>query len=180
MRRARQRAAPPDRHPLRAQRLSTSSAARSACAATRWSASRPTKRWRSAIEFWGDEVERIIEVDPLTGESRWSSATAVEIYPAKHFVTSEREAERRDRAISRPSWRSSVARARATRTSCSRPQRLEQRTNFDLEMLRETGYLLGRRELLAAPGAARRPASRPGRCSTTSRTTSCCSSTSRT
>lgn len=40
------------------------------------------------IEFWGDEVERIIEVDPLTGELL-AERDDIEIYPAKHFVTSE-------------------------------------------------------------------------------------------
>ena len=40
------------------------------------------------IEFWGDEIERIMQIDPLTGEIL-TEKDFVEIYPAKHFVTSE-------------------------------------------------------------------------------------------
>ena len=57
------------------------------------------------VEFWGDEVERIIEFDPLTGEVL-VERTEIDIYPAKHFVTTEEKLERGDRATSRPSWRS--------------------------------------------------------------------------
>ncbi len=40
------------------------------------------------IQFWGDEIERIVEIDPLTGEIL-AERQEMEIYPAKHFVTSE-------------------------------------------------------------------------------------------
>ncbi len=45
------------------------------------------------IDFFGDEVERIIEVDPLTGELLGRAGAAVDIYPAKHFVTSKDKLE---------------------------------------------------------------------------------------
>ncbi len=47
------------------------------------------------IDFFGDEVERIVEIDPLTGELL-AERDAVDIYPAKHFVTSQRQARRGD------------------------------------------------------------------------------------
>ena len=59
----------------------TSCAASSACAATRSRSSRRTRSSPCAIEFFGDEVERIIEIDPLTGEMLAERDT-IEIYPA--------------------------------------------------------------------------------------------------
>jgi excinuclease ABC subunit B len=92
------------------------------------------------VEFFGDEVERIVEVDPLTGEVVAQRAS-VDIYPAKHFVTSQDkmaaavvdiEAELEERL---PQLRAEGKLVEA--------QRLEQRTRYDLEMLRETGYCAG-------------------------------------
>ena len=66
---------------------STSTAARSACAATWSRSSRPTKRARALrIEFFGDEIERIAEIDPLRG-TRAAPLDKVAIYPASHYVT---------------------------------------------------------------------------------------------
>ncbi|MGB8707958.1 MAG: excinuclease ABC subunit UvrB [Dehalococcoidia bacterium] len=89
------------------------------------------------IEFFGDEVERIVDVDPLTGELL-TERDSVDIYPAKHFVTShdklllaiedikieleQRLGELKDQG------------------KLLEAARLEARTNYDIEMLREVGY----------------------------------------
>src|SRR5215213_157529 len=92
------------------------------------------------IEFWGDEIERITEVDPLTG-TLLVERTAVEIFPARYFVTSREklldaltdiEAELEEH-VALLEQQDKVLEA----------ARLRQRTNFDLEMLRETGVCSG-------------------------------------
>ena len=92
------------------------------------------------IEFWGDEVERIVQLDPLTGEML-GEREDVEIYPAKHFVTSQDkllaavdaiELELKDR----------LAELRLE-GKLLEAQRLESRTRYDTEMLRETGMCGG-------------------------------------
>jgi excinuclease ABC subunit B len=92
------------------------------------------------ISFFGDEVERIISVNPLTGEV-FETMDAVEIYPAKHYITEE---DSMDRAIANIEAELE-ARLAELRTSeqLLEAQRLEQRTRYDLEMLREVGYCSG-------------------------------------
>ena len=92
------------------------------------------------IEFWGDEVERILEFDPLTGEVL-VERTEANIYPAKHFLTSE---ERLVEAI-RNIEAELVERVAQLKSEGKlvEAQRLEQRTRYDLEMLQETGYCAG-------------------------------------
>ena len=92
------------------------------------------------IEFWGDEVERITEVDPLTGELL-AERDSIEIYPAKHFVTSD---EKLQLAISdiEEELRDRLAFFQK-RGKHLEAQRLESRTHYDLEMLREAGYCSG-------------------------------------
>ncbi len=92
------------------------------------------------IEFWGDEIERIVEVDTLTGELV-AERQDIEIYPAKHFVTSD---EKMLQAIE------DIKIELAERTAeleaqgkLLESQRLESRTMYDLEMMRETGYCAG-------------------------------------
>jgi excinuclease ABC subunit B len=92
------------------------------------------------IEFWGDEVERILEFDPLTGEVLLER-TETNIYAAKHFLTSEEKLvaairDIEDELVER------VAELRAE-DKLVEAQRLEQRTRYDLEMLQETGYCSG-------------------------------------
>ncbi len=89
------------------------------------------------IEFWGDEVERIVELDPLTGEILAYKDT-IDIYPAKHFVTS------RDKLLAAVE---DIKAELAERLREFRAQgktleatRLEARTNYDIEMLLEMGY----------------------------------------
>ncbi len=92
------------------------------------------------IQFWGDEVERIVEIDPLTGEIL-SERQEMEIYPAKHFVTSR---EKLDMALAdievELEERLEDFRARGKVLEAAR---LESRTNYDMEMMRETGFCSG-------------------------------------
>ena len=92
------------------------------------------------ISFFGDEVERIITVNPLTGEV-FDTLDVVEIYPAKHYITEE---ERMEQALANieAELDARLAELRATEQLLE-AQRLEQRTRYDLEMLREVGYCSG-------------------------------------
>ncbi len=92
------------------------------------------------ISFFGDEVEHIRRFDPVTGEILASPDT-VAIYPAKHFIT---EAEKLQSALG--AIEAELATQVEGMKSAGRlleAQRLEQRTNYDLEMLREVGYCSG-------------------------------------
>ncbi len=92
------------------------------------------------IELFGDEVEAIRYVDPITGEIL-ESLEQVSVYPAKHFVTPK---ERLDSAIS--AIRSELKTQLDKFTyegKLLEAQRLEQRTKYDLEMLKEVGYCNG-------------------------------------
>ncbi len=89
------------------------------------------------IEFWGDEVERIVEVDPLTGEIL-IERNEIDIYPAKHFVTSQ---EKMLLAIEdiKVELKERVQEFK-NQGKIVEAQRLEMRTNYDIEMLQEFGY----------------------------------------
>jgi len=109
------------------------------------------------VEFWGDEIERIVEVDSLTGEVL-VERTQVDIYPAKHFITTAEklalaladiEAELEER-VSELESQGKLLEA----------QRLRQRTCYDMEMLREVGYCSGV-ENYARHLARREPGSTP-------------------
>ena len=90
--------------------------------------------------FWGDEIERIVEIDPLTGQVLVEH-DEVEIYPAKHFITPE------DKLIQAIKDIEAELAARTAEFKAQgkllEAQRLEQRTKYDLEMLREVGYVSG-------------------------------------
>ena len=92
------------------------------------------------IELFGDEIEAIRFVDPLTGEIL-ESLDQVSVYPAKHFVTPK---ERLEAAISaiRSELKEQLDKF-AYEGKLLEAQRLEQRTKYDLEMLREVGYCNG-------------------------------------
>ncbi len=92
------------------------------------------------VEFWGDEIDRITEVDPLTGEVM-REYVALDIYPAKHFITPQEKLEKALRDIE-AELEERLAELRA-QGKLLEAQRLEQRTRFDLEMLREMGYCPG-------------------------------------
>jgi len=92
------------------------------------------------IEFFGDEVERISEIDPITGKVR-QRLDKVSIFPGSHFVTPENV---RFQAID--TIRQELADRIAyfqTENRLIEAQRIKERTNYDLEMMREIGYCKG-------------------------------------
>ena len=109
------------------------------------------------IEFWGDEVERIVELDPLTGEVL-AERNDVDIYPAKHFVTSEEKLKEAIGSIEREL--DEQLKILNRQGKLLEAQRLEQRTRYDIEMMRETGYCAGV-ENYSRHLAAREPGSTP-------------------
>ena len=92
------------------------------------------------IEFFGDEVERIVEIDPLTGELL-AELTSVDVYPAKHFVTSQEKLQLAITSIEEELQER--LRELSQQEKVLEAARLEARTNYDLEMLREAGYCSG-------------------------------------
>ncbi len=92
------------------------------------------------VEFFGDVVEAIRYVDPVTGEIL-KSIEAINIYPARHFVTPEEKLESACEAIEQElKQRRSQLEAEGKLLEA---QRIDQRTRYDLEMLREVGYCNG-------------------------------------
>ncbi|MGI6037917.1 MAG: excinuclease ABC subunit UvrB [Limnochordia bacterium] len=92
------------------------------------------------IEFFGDEVDRIVEVDPITGEIL-GSKDSIAIYPASHFVTTDEKMKRAIKSIE-AELEERLAELRA-KGKLLEAQRLEQRTRYDLEMLQEIGFCPG-------------------------------------
>ncbi|MBE9098195.1 excinuclease ABC subunit UvrB [filamentous cyanobacterium LEGE 07170] len=92
------------------------------------------------VEFFGDEIDAIRYVDPLTGETL-QTMEAVNIYPAKHFVTPGERLETALVAIE-AELKEQLA-ALEGENKLLEAQRLEQRTRYDLEMIREIGYCNG-------------------------------------
>jgi len=92
------------------------------------------------VEYFGDTIERISELDALTGEI-YGHRDHVAIYPASHYVT---PLERREQAIETISTELKERLDQLSRHGrLLEAQRLEQRTTYDLEMLREVGYCSG-------------------------------------
>jgi excinuclease ABC subunit B len=109
------------------------------------------------IEFFGDEIERMTEIDPLTGEVL-GQRQRLDIYPAKHWVTTQ------DRLNAAVELIEKEAQTRLDELQAEgkllEAARLKQRTNFDLEMLRETGFCSGVENYsrhLAGRGAGEQP-----------------------
>lgn len=92
------------------------------------------------VEFWGDEIERIVELDPLTGEVLCKHAV-VEIYPAKHFVTTKEKLQLAIAGIQ--DELTEQVRELEAAGKLLEAQRLKQRTLYDIEMLSEVGYCSG-------------------------------------
>src|SRR4030081_1963233 len=92
------------------------------------------------VEMWGDEIERISKINPLTGDTIANLDKAA-IYPAKHFVTSRPTIERAVGLI-RAELAVRLTELRAT-GKLLEAQRLESRTNFDIEMMLEIGTCAG-------------------------------------
>ena len=92
------------------------------------------------VEFFGDEIDAVRYVDPVTGEII-KSVEAVNIYPARHFVTPEERLESACNAIA-----AELKERKAQLEAAGKlieAQRIDQRTRYDLEMLREVGYCNG-------------------------------------
>ena len=92
------------------------------------------------VEFFGDVVEAIRYVDPVTGEII-KSIEAINIYPARHFVTPEERLEGACEAIDQELRQRRLQ--LETEGKLLEAQRIDQRTRYDLEMLREVGYCNG-------------------------------------
>ncbi|GAC1630170.1 MAG: excinuclease ABC subunit UvrB [Chloroflexota bacterium] len=109
------------------------------------------------IEFFGDTIERIVELDPLTGEVL-ANRDSIDIYPARHFVTTEeRLKEAMVGILEELRQRLSDLKGQGKLLEAAR---LEQRTMFDLEMMQETGFCSGV-ENYSRHLAGREPGSRP-------------------
>ncbi|MFZ0074658.1 MAG: excinuclease ABC subunit UvrB, partial [Exiguobacterium undae] len=92
------------------------------------------------VEFFGDEIERIRDMDPLTGEII-ADREHISIFPASHFVTGD---TRLQKAIANIETELETQLAKMREDGMLlEAQRLEQRTNYDLEMMREMGYCSG-------------------------------------
>ena len=92
------------------------------------------------VEFFGDEIERISQFDPLTGRAT-STLTTLTIYPAKQFVTPYDKLQRAVRAIREELDERITVLERENKLV--EAQRLKQRTEFDLEMMQEMGFCNG-------------------------------------
>ncbi|MCX5712593.1 MAG: excinuclease ABC subunit UvrB [Candidatus Omnitrophica bacterium] len=108
------------------------------------------------IEFFGDKIENIDEIDPVSGESL-NKLERVAVYPAKHFIVA---GDKVDQAIA--SIRLELAeqlKFLRQNNKLLEAQRLESRTNYDMEMLKEIGYCHGienySRHLSGRPTGAR-------------------------
>ena len=92
------------------------------------------------IEFFGDEIDRISEVNPLTGDVK-GILQHVAIYPASHYVVSQEKMEAAIADIYQEMER--CVKAFEAEGKLLEAQRIRQRTEYDIEMLRETGFCKG-------------------------------------
>ena len=92
------------------------------------------------IEFFGDDIERIVSLDPLTGEML-NEMDSIDIYPAKHFVTSYDKLM--EAIIDIQQELEEQLKFLKDEGKILEAARLEARTNYDMEMLREAGYCTG-------------------------------------
>jgi excinuclease ABC subunit B len=92
------------------------------------------------VEFFGDEIDAIRYIDPVTGATM-QSMDGVNIYPARHFVTPEERLQGACEAIEQELKARLIELERDGKLL--EAQRLEQRTRYDLEVLREVGFCNG-------------------------------------
>ena len=109
------------------------------------------------VELWGDDIERITRFEPLTGETVTPMERA-SVYPASHYVTRREVIEKMVPRI-RAEMKEQVAAFEAT-GQLLEGQRIESRTNFDIEMMLEIGMCLGI-ENYSLYTSGRRPGERP-------------------
>ena len=92
------------------------------------------------VEFFGDEIDRVSEIDPVTGEVI-RRLTNIPIFPASHYITPKEKLQRAVKEIRRE-CDERVAFFKS-QDKYLEAQRIEQRTNFDIEMIQELGYCSG-------------------------------------
>jgi excinuclease ABC subunit B len=92
------------------------------------------------VEFWGDEVEKISEINPLTGKTL-ASRNHIMVYPNSHYVTTKDKMERA--LITIEEEMEERVKYFTENKKLIEAQRIEERTNFDIEMLKETGFCQG-------------------------------------
>ncbi len=109
------------------------------------------------VEFFGDEIDRIVEFDVLTGHLR-SELKHVAIFPASHYVVTQDKMERGIAEIEKE-LKERVEYFRSE-DRLIEAQRISERTNFDIEMMRETGFCSGI-ENYSRPLSGRAPGSAP-------------------
>ena len=97
-------------------------------------------RWALRIELWGDEIDRLAKFDPLTGDIQ-STEPAVLIHPAEHYSIPEQTLEAAIDEIE--SLKDERVRYFERAGDAIAAQRIDERTTFDMEMLREAGYCSG-------------------------------------
>ncbi|MBU1006141.1 MAG: excinuclease ABC subunit UvrB [Candidatus Omnitrophica bacterium] len=109
------------------------------------------------VYFFGDTVEKIAEIDPLTGEIK-ADLDKIVVYPAKHFVTTQDKIEKAISSI----WTELNERVKELKSQNKllEAQRLGSRTRYDVEMLREVGFCNGI-ENYSRHLSGREPGSRP-------------------
>ena len=92
------------------------------------------------IEFFGDEIERLVEIDPLTGKIK-KSLTETTLFPASHYVTSKTTLQKAVETVTEE-LKLRIDHFRQE-NKLIEAQRIEERTHFDLEMMLELGYCNG-------------------------------------
>ena len=92
------------------------------------------------VEFWGDEIEKIVEINPLTGKTI-GTRKHILISPASHYVTTKDKMEKA--IITIEEELEERVKYFKERNKLIEAQRIEERTNFDIEMMRETGFCSG-------------------------------------
>lgn len=102
----------------------------------------PSDQSESAIrvEFWGDEIEKISEINPLTGKTI-GTRNHVMIFPNSHYVTTKDKMERAIGTIEEEL--EERIKYFKSEGKLIEAQRIEERTNFDIEMMKETGFCQG-------------------------------------
>ena len=102
----------------------------------------PSDQSESAIrvEMWGDEVEKILEINPLTGKAT-ATRNHIMIFPNSHYVTTSDKMERAIKTIE--AEMEEQVKYFKDNNKLIEAQRIEERTNFDIEMMKETGFCQG-------------------------------------
>ena len=102
----------------------------------------PSDKGESAIraEFWGDEIEKISEINPVTGKSI-GTRSHVMVFPNSHYVTSKEKMERALKTIEQEL--EERVEYFKSQNKLIEAQRIQERTNFVMEMMKETGFCQG-------------------------------------